>query len=111
MTLYIANERIEAILWEDVLIEASHLDDIEWIPSIERILSRETTETIHITRIQKERKQVQRKETRKFGKQIDILRNNSDKLGKLIKTLIKTSHIWEYMDTLMSKNMQYLFLQ
>ncbi len=110
MTIYIASERIEAILGEDVLIEASHLDDKEWVPSIERILSRETSETIHITRIQKERKHVPIKESRKFGKQIDVLKNNSDKFGKVIKTFIKTSHISKYIDTLMSKNTQYLLL-
>jgi len=80
MTLYIANARIESILGEDIMIEASQLDDTDWIPSIERILTRETTETIHITRIQKEFKQTPRQEIRKLGKQLDILKNNSDKL-------------------------------
>ena len=109
MTIYIANTRIENVLGEDVLIEASHLDDKEWIPSIERILARETTETIHIIRIYKEWKQVPRKEIRKLGKQLDILKNNSDKLWKIIKILIKNAHIEKYIDALMSKNMQYIF--
>ncbi len=109
MTLYIANAQIESILGEDVMIEASHLDDTDWMPSIERIFSRETTETIHITRIQKELKQSPKKEIRKLGKQLDILKNNSDKLWKIIRILIKKSHIQTYMDSLMSKNMQYVF--
>lgn len=50
-TVYIANNQLSKILWEDILFEFSELDSTAWINTANEVLRREYSSDVHIFRI------------------------------------------------------------
>lgn len=57
--IYLASTRIDSLLWEDIILELSELDETVWITTSETILAREYHENIHIFRIENKQSTIQ----------------------------------------------------
>ncbi len=110
-TVYLSNDRIDSILWEDVLGELAHLEANIWSETSTKIIEREITNNLHIIRLSRHIHSAPLPTFhREKRKQWDIIRDK----WVLFVEYIRSKKMWEKTKWLIQKlpnidNQKYLY--